>query len=146
MLNLSQIESDLKAALKARDALVADTLRGLKSRIQNEQIAKMKELNEADIVALVRSEVKRRRDAVDAYQKGGRPELADKEQKEAEILQKYLPAQLSEQQVKASIEKVIIELGATAADFGKVMGKLKTQLGDQADGAMLAKLLKDRLK
>lgn len=148
MLNLSQIESDLKTALKARDALTADTLRGLKTRIQNEQTAagRTEDLSEPEIVALIRSEVKRRRDAAEAFEKGGRAELADKELKESAILQKYLPAQLSEQQVGEIIDKAIAGQNATAADFGKVMGKLKAQLGDQADGATLAKLLKEKLK
>src|SRR6185437_7162770 len=107
MLSLSQIESDLKDALKARDQIAVDTLRGLKTRIQNEQIAKMKELAEADIISLIRSEVKRRKEAVESFTTGNRPEMAEKEMTEAKILEKYLPAQMSEADLAALVDKVV---------------------------------------
>ncbi len=146
MISLSQIETDLKSAMKAKDQVAVDTLRGLKTRVQNEQIAKTRELEEAEIISLIRSEVKRRKEAAEAFQKGERVELAQKETQEAEILQKYLPAQMSEEQLTGIIEKTITEMSATSADFGKVMGKLKAEVGDKADGAMLAKILKEKLK
>lgn len=146
MISLSQIESDLKEALKARDQVAADTLRGLKTRIQNEQIAKIKELSDTEMVALVRSEVKRRKEAADSFTKGSRQELADKELKEAAILEKYLPAQMPEGDLATKIDQTISSMNAKAADFGKVMGKLKAELGDAADGATLARLLKEKLK
>jgi uncharacterized protein YqeY len=160
MISLSQIESDLKAALKAKDSLTANTLRGLKARIQNEQTANgrpersegspagtgKKDLAEAELLALVRSEVKRRKDAQEAYINGGRQDLADKEAAEAKILEVFLPAQMPQEQLSATIDKTISAMSATAADFGKVMGKLKAELGDAADGATLAKLLKEKLK
>ncbi len=146
MISLSQIEADLKEALKARDSIKADTLRGLKTRIQNEHIAKQHELSETEIAALVRSEVKRRKEAAESYRIGGRPELANKELKEADILEVYLPPQMSEGQLAAIVEKTIAETQAKPADFGKVMGRLKAQVGDQADGAILAKILRERLK
>jgi uncharacterized protein len=144
MISLFQIETQLKEALKAKDSLKANTLRGLKARIQNEQTANCrpersegsvtdrKELSEPELIALVRSEVKRRRDAQQAYQKGGRQDLAEKEAKEEEIL--------------AKIGEVINSMSATARDFGKVMGRLKSELGDSADGGTLARLLKEKLK
>jgi uncharacterized protein YqeY len=151
MLNLSQIEQDLTAALKSRDALSVDVLRGLKTRIQNVKIAKAsalggKDLPEEDVLALVRSEVKRRKEAAEAFRTGNRPELADKELKEAEILSRYLPAQMSEQQVSELADKVIAENGFAAKDLGQAMGKLKALAGKQADGAVMAKVLKEKLK
>jgi uncharacterized protein YqeY len=95
---------------------------------------------------LVRSEVKRRKDAQEAYINGGRQDLADKEAAEAKILEVFLPAQMPQEQLSATIDKTISAMSATAADFGKVMGKLKAELGDAADGATLAKLLKEKLK
>lgn len=147
-MNLSQIETDLKQALKDRNQLKAETLRGLKSRIQSEltKPGAKEEISEAEIFALVRSEIKKRRDASEAFLKGSRPEQAEKEQAEAEVLSAYLPAQMPEGELKTLIEKTVSELSATAADFGKVMGKLKAEVGDKADGAMLAKLLKETLK
>lgn len=146
MLSLSQIETELVAAIKAKNQALVETLRGLKTRIQNEQIAKMKELDEAGIVALVKSEVKRRKESAEAFTAGGRAELAQKELDEAGFLEKYLPPQLSEAQVSELVEKLIAEQGFKAADFGKAMGQLKSQAGQSADGALLAKVLKEKLK
>lgn len=147
MISLKQIETDLVAAMKAKNRLTLETLRGLKTRIQNAKTAAAGiELTEADLVALVRSEVKRRKEAAASFQTGARTELAEKELQEAAILEKYLPAQMSEEQLSVLIEKAISDSSATPADFGKMMGKLKAQVGNQADGAVLAKVLKEKLK
>jgi len=146
MFSLSQIETDLVAAIKAKNQLEVETLRGLKTRVQNEQIAKMKDLEENDILALVKSEVKRRKEAAETYVSGGRPELAEKELKEAGILEKYLPAQMGEAEIAELALQVIADNGFTAADFGKAMGALKAKAGQNADGSLLAKVLKEKLK
>lgn len=146
MISLQQIETDLKEALKARNQIAADTLRGLKTRFQNAKIAKQKELSEEDLLALVRSESKKRKEASQEYEKGGRKELAEKELKEAEILSKYLPVQLSEDEIKKAIDAALAENNFTASDFGKAMGVLKSKLGPSADGAVLARLLKEKLR
>lgn len=146
MLNLNQIESDLKAAMLAKDQLAVDVLRGLKTRLQNERIAKAKDLTEDDIFALVRSEVKKRKEAAAAFQTGGRAEMSEKELKEAEVLEKYLPAQMSEAELSALIDAVIAENNFIASDFGKAMGALKAKVGSAADGSTLSRLLKERLK
>ena len=146
MLSLSQIEQDIKEALKARNQLAADTLRGLKVRIQNEKIAKMRDLSEEDIVVLVKSEVKRRKEAAESFSKGQRPEQAEKELAEAKILEQYLPEQFSEQQLAGIVAETITAMQALPADFGKVMAELKAKVGQNADGSMLAKLVKEKLK
>ncbi len=146
MLNLSQIESDLITALKAKNSVAVSTLRGLKTRIQNEKISKQKELSEEEIVSLIKSEIKRRKEAAGAFESGNRPEQAAAELSEALVLEKYLPRQMSEQEITAAVEKIISEESATAADFGKLMGKLKAQIGQTADGSVIAKLLKEKLK
>lgn len=146
MLSLTQIEADLTKAMKAKDQALMETLRGLKTRIQNEQVAKMKALDETAILALVKSEVKRRKESAEAFVAGGRTELAQKELQEAGFLEKYLPPQLSEAQISELAEKMITEHGFTATDFGKAMGVLKAQAGAGADGALLAKVLKEKLK
>lgn len=146
MVNLSSIETELQSALKQRDRLKADTLRSLKTRIQNEQIAQGRELQESDIMALIRSEVKKRKEAAEAYGKGGRAELAQKEQDELAVLQQYLPAQLADDQIAARIDEQITANGWTVKDFGPAMGKLKAEFGDTADGAVIAKVLKDKLR
>ena len=146
MLNLQQIETDLVTAMKAKNQLAVETLRGLKTRVQNEQISKMKDLAEADIIGLIRNEVKRRKEAAQTYTTAGRQELADKELAESLILEKYLPAQMPEAELAKLIDEAIAENNFTPSDFGKAMGKLKAQVGDSADGAALAKLLKEKLK
>lgn len=146
MFSLSQIEADLVVAIKAKNQLEVETLRGLKTRVQNEQIAKMKDLEENDILALVKSEVKRRKEAAQTYISGNRPELAEKELLEAGILERYLPAQMGEAEIAALALQVIADNGFTAADFGKAMGVLKAKAGQSADGSLLAKVLKEKLK
>jgi uncharacterized protein YqeY len=140
-----QIENDLKEALKAKDQLRADTLRMLKSRLKNEEIAKQKEFSEEEIMPLIQSEIKRRKDSVEAYKQGNRQELADKEQKEIDILQKYLPEQLSEDEVRKIIAQALTDQALTAADFGKAMAQVMPKLKGKADGALVSKLLKEKL-
>ena len=146
MLSLQQIEQDLTIALKAKDSTTVNTLRGLKTRMQNEKISKQKELTEQEIISLIKSEIKRRKEAAAAFESGGRKDSQEKELLEASILEKYLPAQMSDVELSSMIDKVIAEENATAKDFGKVMGKLKVQVGQTADGGMIAKLLKEKLK
>lgn len=145
MLSLNQIEVDLKDAMRARNQTAIDVLRGLKTRVQNEKIAKMKDLSESEILALVRSEVKKRKEAAESYGIGGRAELQDKELKEAAILEKFLPPQMQESELKSLVEKIILENNLTAKDFGKAMSQVKAQVGEAADGSKLAKLLKEKL-
>ena len=146
MVSLVQIESDLISAMKAKDPVAVDVLRGLKTRIQNEKVAKLKaELAEEEILALFRSELKRRKEAAESFKIGARQELADKELAEASILEKYLPAQLSEEKIGEAIDELLKEKQFTAKDFGLAMKELKTKVGNSADGAMLAKVLKIKL-
>jgi uncharacterized protein YqeY len=146
MLSLQQIESDLTAAIKAKNQLAMDTLRGLKLRLQNDRISKMRDLTEADIVALVKSEIKRRKEAAEGFTVGGRSEMAEKEMAEAKILEGYMPRQMPEEDILKIIDGIIAQNSFTAADFGKAMGQLKAKIGQNADGALMAKLLKEKLK
>lgn len=146
MLSLAQIEQDLTFAIKAKDQVAMDTLRGLKTRLQNEKISRQKDLSEAEIAALVKNEVKRRREAAESYKAGGRAELAEKELREKSILEKYLPEQMGEAELSALTDKFLSQNRFSAKDFGAAMGKLKAYAGDKADGGALAKLLKEKLK
>ena len=141
-----QIEQDLKAAMLAKNQIQLDALRGLRARIKNEEIAKGKTFEDEDVIMIIGSEVKRRKDSVEAYTQGGRPELAEKEQQEITALQKYLPAQLSESEVSAIIDETLAGQNLTAADFGKAMGLLMPKLKGKADGSLISKLLKEKLK
>jgi hypothetical protein len=145
-LSLQIIEDQLKIYLKEKNQIAVDTLRGLKTRIINEQIAKGSNLNSDEILALVKSEVKRRKEAVEAFTAGGRTDAAAKETAELDILSTFLPEQLSEEQIAAKIEEQISVNGWTTADFGKAMGTLKQEFGNHADAAVVSRLLKERLK
>src|SRR5437899_394857 len=94
-----QVEQDLKAAMIAKNQVQLDALRGLRARVKNEEIAKGKDFGDEEVITIIGSEVTRRRDSIQAYTAGGRPELAAKEQQEIELLQKDLPEQLSEAEV-----------------------------------------------
>lgn len=146
MITLAEVEQQIKEALKSKDNLRLQTLRGIKTRIQNEQIAKGTELSAEDIIKLLRSEQKRRHEAASSYSTGGRPELAEKEQAEAKIIEEFLPEQISESVIAEEADKVISEQNFTSQQFGAAMAKLKEKFGDQADGATLAKILKEKLK
>lgn len=145
MVNLSAVEAALKEALKARDSITVETLRALKTRIQNEQIYKGSELTEADVLALVQSEAKRRKEAGFAFREGGRAEAADKEEAELKVLSAFLPEQVSEQEIEAFIDSKLSGNSWTSKDFGTAMGALKAHFGNTADGATVAKILKQKL-
>lgn len=146
MIDLAAVETALQSAVKARDQIAADTLRALKTRIQNEQISKGSELTEADILNLVQSEAKRRKEAAQAFRDGGRLEAADKEEAELKVLSVFLPEQASEDEIAKTIAEKIAANTWTAKDFGAAMGQLKAHFGNSADGALIAKLLKEKLK
>lgn len=140
-----RIAKDLKEALKKGDAVRVSTLRLLSNSIHNEEIAKQKELIEEEEAAVVRRELKKREEAIGAYEKGGRPESAEKEKKEAEILKEFLPAQMSEEELGRVVEQVISEVGTSGpADFGKVMGMVMAKVAGKADGKMVAEMVRKK--
>ncbi len=144
MVTLETIEQDLTTSLKSRDAIRTGVLRALKTRLQNEQIAQMKDLSDDQVTALIRSEVKRRKEAAEAFKTGGRTELAAQEEQESAILATYLPQGPSAAEITAQVDSLIAENSFTAKDFGQAMGKLKAALPN-ADGAELARVLKEKL-
>lgn len=144
-----QINNDLKAALLGGDHFCADTLRGLKAVILNEEVAQNKRddgLDDSVIEQLIAREVKKRNESADIYEKAGRSELADNEKAEAEIITRYLPQQLSEAEILATTKKVIAEMGVSGAQaMGQVIGAVKKQVGNSADGSVVARLVKEEL-
>ena len=147
-----QIQDDIKAALLSRDSgnrFVADTLRNLKAAILNEEVAQGKRdtgLDDTEIEKIIAREVKKRNESIALYEQNGRPELAEAERKEAEVLAKYLPEQLSEDEVRKIVTAKIAELGVTdAKGMGQVIGAVKQQAGNTVDGALLARIVKESL-
>ena len=145
-----QINNDLKAALLGGNRFVADTLRNLKAAILNEEVAlgrRDEGLGDVEIEVIIAREVKKRGESKALYDQNGRPELAEIEQKEIDILMAYLPQQLTEDEVQTVINEVIAEIGATDMKaMGQVIGAVKARTGTAADGATVAKLVKTTLQ
>ncbi|MGY4893079.1 MAG: GatB/YqeY domain-containing protein [Candidatus Saccharimonadota bacterium] len=145
----AQLDNDLKAALLGGDRFRADVLRGLKAVILNEEVAKGKRdegLDDATIEQLIAREVKKRLDSAQQYEAAGRPELVEAEKAESAVLEAYLPEQLSEADIQTVINEVIATLGVSGPQaMGQVIGAVKAKLGNAADGATVARLVKDAL-
>jgi len=144
-----KINDDLKAALLGGNRFKGEVLRGLKAVILNEEVAMGKReqgLEDTLIEQLIAKEVKKRNESADIYDGAGRGELAINERDEAKVLVSYLPQQLSEDEVKAVVVRTVGELGITdLAVMGQVIGAVKKELGSTADGALIARLVKDTL-
>jgi len=142
-----KIQQDLKEALKSQELDKLSTLRMLSSSIHNKQIEKGALLSDDEVIQVIAKEVRKRREAAEQYQKGGRVELAEKEIKEAEILETYLPKRLSEEELRTIIKKVISQTGASSlADMGKVMAETMRQVKGRAEGGIVSKLVRDFLE
>ena len=144
-----KILEDLKAAMKAGETTKRDTLRMLDSMVKNVEIEKKKReegLSDAEVQEVVMKAIKQRKDAMEQYRAGGREDLVEKESAEVEVLLAYMPAQMSEVEVTAAVEKIIAETGATTkAEIGKVMGAAMGRLKGQADGNLVKKIVEEKL-
>jgi uncharacterized protein YqeY len=144
-----RIQDDLKAALLGGDRFACETLRGLKAAILNEEVAQNKRdegLSDEVIEQIVAREVKKRNEAAALYDQNMRQDSAADERHEAEIIGKYLPQQLSDTELKTIVDAKIAELGAHDAKLmGQVIGAVKKEVGNTADGATVAKLVKEAL-
>ncbi|MEP6710258.1 MAG: GatB/YqeY domain-containing protein [Candidatus Saccharibacteria bacterium] len=144
-----QIQNDLKAALLSGNRFAAETLRGLKAAILNEEVAQSKRdegLDDSTIEQIIAKEVKKRGESATLYEQNDRAEQAADERKEAEILSVYLPKQLDEVELTQIIVDKIAELGVSGPQaMGQVIGAVKSQVGSAANGATVAKLVKDAL-
>ena len=143
------ISNDMKTALLSGNRFEGDTLRNLKAAILNEEVAQNKRdtgLTDAEIEVIIAREVKKRRESITLYEANDRPELAQAEKDEVAILEKYLPEQMSDADLGKIIDAKIAELGATGPQaMGQVIGAVKKEVGNAADGATLARLVKDAL-
>lgn len=143
------ISDDLKTAMKAKDAVALNVIRGLKSAIKYAAIEKYGaegELADADAIAVVRKELKKRQDSVTSFEAGGRADLAANEKAEITVLEKYLPAAMSNDELVAMVENVISELGATSKkDMGNVMKVLQERTAGRADNRALSTEVAKRL-
>jgi len=145
----TQISEDIKTAMKARDAAALIPLRALKSALTNAAIEKGglgTVLEEAEALAVVRKQIKQRQDSIEQFEKAGRDELAANEKAEIEILSRYLPAALTEEQIVAVVDQAVSETGASSkADMGKVMKRAQELSEGRADGKILSAAVMKRL-
>lgn len=143
---IDQIHSDLKQSQLQRQETEVSTLRMLLSEISYAQISKGEELTDADIIQVTQKEIKKRKEAAEGFRQGGRAESAEKEEKEAVILQKYLPEQISDEELTKIVETAINDMGAkSTADMGKVIGAVMSKVTGRADGGRVSALVKDKL-
>ena len=144
----SKLQSDLNDAIKSRNTVVAETIRMVLSAITNEEVAgkEKKELSDAEVITVLTREAKKRREAAEAFEQGGRADRAAAERAEGEVIAGYLPEQLSEDDLNKLIAETIAAVGASGpSDMGKVMGALKAKVAGKADGALVSTLVKAAL-
>jgi len=141
-----QLELELKQAMREKDALRLSVIRMLKSAIKYREIELIKPLDEAGVLAVISSEIKRRRDSVEQYKAGNRNDLAEKEEAELRILQGWLPAQLGVEEIRKLVEAAVLKANAQGPkDMGAVMKLLMPDTQGKADGKVVSELVKARL-
>lgn len=137
-----KVRADMTAAMKAQEKEKLSTIRMLQSALKNEQINVSHELSDEEAMSVIRKMVKQRQDSIEQYTKGGRPELAAKEQSEIDVLKAYLPAELSEEEVEAGVREIIASTGAASKkDLGKVMKEASARYKGRVDGKKLQELV-----
>ena len=141
-----KINEDMKAAMKARDADKLGAIRLLQAALKQKEVDERVELTDALVLAIIEKMLKQRRDSIEQFAAGNRPDLVAKEEFEVGVLSAYMPAQLSDAEVDAILAGVIAETGATSArDMGKVMNALRPRVAGRADMGKLSSLVKARL-
>lgn len=145
---IDRIEEDFRQALKKRDEITVSTLRMLKSAVHNKEIEKKGEkLKDAEVVRIVARQLEQRRDSIEQFKKGNRPELAEKEAREMEVLKKYMPQQLSEDEIVNIVKRIIAETKAKdRSDLGKVMKLAMAELQGRAEGKLVNQIVLTQLK
>lgn len=139
--------SDLKGAMKAKDAIRLNIIRRLNSEIKNQEINLKKELDDDAIVSIISTLIKKGNEAIELFNKGNRADLSEKEQEEVEILKKYLPEQVSEADLRLRIQEVIKELGAESqGDLGRVMKILVPEFKGRADNKLVKNIVGEFLR
>jgi len=146
----AQLKEELNQSMRARNAEKPSTLRMVVSALGYFEIEKGGagyEATEEDIETVLQKQAKQRRDSIEQFKAGGRDELAEKESKELELIQSYLPQHMAEEEVKRIVDEAVAATGATsAADMGKVMGALMPKVKGKADGSLVSRLVKEKLE
>ena len=141
-----QITEDMKTAMRAKDSVRLGTIRLLQAAMKQKEVDERTTLDDAAIVAIVDKLIKQRKDSITAFEGAGRQDLADQEKAELAVLQVYLPARMSEDEIRAAVQTIVAELGVSSpADMGKVMGMVKTRLAGKADMGLVSAAVKAAL-
>jgi uncharacterized protein YqeY len=141
-----QLNEAMKAAMKARDSLRLNAIRLIRTAIKNREIEERRELDDQEVIGVLSTLVKQRKESAQVYREGGRPELAEKEEQELTIIQEFLPTQLGEEEIRAIIEAAVKEIGAASMkDMGRVMKVVTGKTLGRADGRLVSELVKARL-
>ena len=142
-----RIQSDIADSMRNKDQLKLGVLRMMKTAVKNKEVEKMKTLDEPEVLAVFNSLVKQRKDSIDQFRKGGREDLAVKEESEIKIIEQYLPAAASDEDIRRAIDEAVQETGAASIkDMGKVMKATQARLaGKTTDGARVSQMVKERL-
>lgn len=142
----TQLTEDMKTAMRAKDQVSLSTIRLINAAIKQFEVDERTEADDAKVISILTKMVKQRKDSAKIYTEAGRQDLADKENAEIEILNRYLPQMMSAEEIKTAVEAAVAETGASGmADMGKVMGVLKTRLAGKADMGEVNKILKAAL-
>ena len=142
----SQIEQDMRSALKARNATQLSTLRLLMAAMKQHEIDRRLDLAEADVLSIIEKIIKQRRESIRIFLEAERKELADKEQTELDVLVTYMPEQLTDAEVRKAVQDAIAKTNAEGPrDMGKVMGLLKSELSGKADFSSISGIVKESL-
>ncbi|MFP4975594.1 GatB/YqeY domain-containing protein [Paenibacillus sp. CN-4] len=138
-MNLSErLNEDMKQAMKSKDKFALSTIRMVRSTIKNLEIDLKRDLDDSEVLDILSREIKQRKDALQEFEKAGRDELAESTRAEIEIIQKYLPEQLSEEELKVIVQQTIQETGASSkSEMGKVMSALMPKIKGRADGKLV---------
>jgi uncharacterized protein len=142
-----KIQSHLSDAMRSKDQLRLSVLRMMKTAVKNKEVEKMKPLEEAEVIAVLNTLVKQRKDSVEQFRKGSREELAQKEEAEIKIIEEYLPAAASNDEIRRAVEEAVQETGAASMkDMGKVMKATMSRLaGKTVDGSRVSQFVKEKL-
>ena len=142
-----KILNDYKDAMKARNSLKSSVLSFLRADMINAAVAKKKKtLDDSEVISVIKKQIKQRQDSIEQFTKGNRPDMADKEIKELEILKTYLPPELSNDEIKKIIEEAVITASAKdMKDMGKVMKEVNAKIAGQADGKLVSDLVREWL-
>jgi len=147
MISLSErLDQAFKEAIKGQQQTVLSTLRMLKTAVRHKEVEVKHSLSEAELLAVINSQAKQRRDAITEYTKAGRPDLAGKEEEELSVLLSFLPAQLTPEEIEAAVVRIITQVGANSPkDLGKVMKSAMAELAGKTDGKVVQEIVRRRL-